>query len=113
MSYDFSEEEGRRISVTGEILITGQTEKDRDPDDSTEPDDVTSDDNKSVGGSNNGSINGSNNRITNRQTRSNSKQSKLPATGSQQSATISIIGLGIFAAGAYILFKKKQFNKLD
>lgn len=113
VSYDFSEEEGRRISVTGEILITGQTEKDRDPDDSTEPDDVTSDDNKSVGGSNNGSINGSNNRITNRQTRSNSKQSKLPATGSQQSATISIIGLGIFAAGAYILFKKKQFNKLD
>lgn len=113
VSYDFSEEEGRRISVTGEILITGQTEKDRDPDDSNEPDDVTSDDNKSVGGSNNGSINGSNNRITNRQTRSNSKQSKLPATGSQQSATISIIGLGIFAAGAYILFKKKQFNKLD
>lgn len=113
VSYDFSEEEGRRISVTGEILITGQTVKDRDPDDSTEPDDVTNDDNKSAGGSNNGSINGSKNINTNKQTRSNSKQSKLPATGSQQSATISIIGLGIFAAGAYILFKKKQFNKLD
>lgn len=112
-SYDFGEEEGRRISVTGEILVTGQTEKDRDPDDSSEPDDVTNDDNKSAGGSNNVSNISSNNRNSNRQTRSNSKQSKLPATGSQQSATTSIIGLGIFAAGAYILFKKKQFDKLD
>lgn len=107
VSYDFDEEDGRGISVTGEILVTGQTEKEPDPDDSTKPDDVTNDDKNSGNGSNNGS----NNRDSNRQTRNTSKQSKLPATGSQQSAAISIIGLGIFAAGAYILSKKKQFNK--
>lgn len=115
VSYDFGEEDGRRISVSGEILVTGQTEKDPDPDDSTKPDDVSNDDSKSGDGSNNGSNNGLNNgsntRNTNRQTRSSLKQSKLPATGSKQSATISIIGLGIFAAGAYILSKRKQFNK--
>ncbi|WP_429976617.1 LPXTG cell wall anchor domain-containing protein [Enterococcus sp. AZ051] len=105
-SYDFGEE-GRRISVTGEILVTDQAENDSDPDDSTETDDVTNDDNKSAGGSNNGS----NNRNTNRQTISSSKQSKLPATGSQRLATISIIGFGIFATGVYILSKKKQLNK--
>lgn len=107
VSYDFGEEDGRGISVTGEIIVTGQTEKEPDPDDSTKPDDVTNDDKKSGNGSNNSS----NNRDSNRQTRNTSKQSKLPATGSQQSAAISIIGLGIFAAGAYILSKKKQFNK--
>ncbi|MGM0320827.1 hypothetical protein IGI82_001961 [Enterococcus sp. AZ067] len=120
VSYDFGEENGRFIQVDAEILVTGQTET--NPDDTNKPDDSKNDDdsdgnpnddpkkddnNKSGDGSNNGS----NKRDKNRQTRNSSKQSKLPATGSQHSATISVIGLGIFVTGAYILSKKKKLKR--
>lgn len=113
-TYDFGEEDGRSMSVQGEITVTGRIVSDKDSD--SDEDDKNVDDNKGKDkesdndkktDTDQGSSSVNNNNRTNSTTSVSRKAGVLPKTGSLKSSSMSLLGLALIASGI-VIFKKKN-----